>query len=48
MRNNRPESMAPIAKQLDDQQIAAIAAYYQQVRGDQQAPDTTDASAAKR
>ena len=48
MRNNSPESMAPIAKQLDDQQIAAIAAYYQQVRGDQQAPDTTDASAAKR
>ena len=48
MRNNSPESMAPIAKQLDDQQIAAIAAYYQQVRGDQQAPDTTDASAVKR
>jgi cytochrome c553 len=48
MRNNSPESMAPIAKQLDDQQIAAIATYYQQVRGDQQAPDTTDASAAKR
>jgi cytochrome c553 len=48
IRNNSPESMAPIGKQLDDQQIAAIAAYYQQVRSDQQAPDTTDASAAKR
>jgi len=24
--------MAPIAKQLDDQEIAAVAAYYQQVR----------------
>jgi cytochrome c553 len=48
IRNNSPESMAPIARQLDDQQIAAIAAFYQQVRGDQQAPDTTDASAAKR
>jgi cytochrome c553 len=48
MRNNSPESMAPIAKQLDDQQITAIAAYYQQVRGNQQAPDTTDASGAKR
>jgi cytochrome c553 len=48
MRNNSPESMAPIAKQLDDQQIVAIATYYQQVRGPQQIPDTTDASAAKR
>ena len=47
-RDNSPESMAPIAKQLDDQQIAAIAAYYQQVRTHQQVPDTTDASAAKR
>jgi cytochrome c553 len=47
-RNTSPESMAPIAKQLDDQQIAAIAASYPQVRGDQQVPDTTDASAVKR
>ena len=46
-RNNSPESMAPIAKQLDDQQIAAIAAYYQQVRSHQQVPDTTDASAKR-
>jgi cytochrome c553 len=46
-RNNSPESMAPIAKQLDDQQIAAIAAYYQQVRGDQQVRDATDARAVK-
>jgi hypothetical protein len=44
----QPDAMAPIAKQLDDQQIDAIATYYQQVRGDQQAPDTTDASATKR
>ena len=46
-RNNSPESMAPIAKQLDDQQIAAIAAYYQQVRGDQQVRDSTDAKAPR-
>jgi cytochrome c553 len=31
-RNSSPDSMAPIAKRLDDQQIAAVAAYYQQVR----------------
>jgi cytochrome c553 len=47
-RNNSPESMAPIARQLDDQQIAAIAAFYQQIRGHQHVPDTTDASAANR
>ena len=47
-RNNSPESMAPIAKQLDDQQIAAIAAYYQQVRSDQRVPDTTDTTVGKR
>jgi len=33
LRKSSPGSMALIAKQLDDQQIAAIAAYYQQVRG---------------
>jgi len=47
-RNNSPESMAPIAKQLDDQQIAAIAAYYQQVRSDQQVRESTDATVGKR
>jgi cytochrome c553 len=31
-RKNSPDLMAPIAKQLDDQEIAAVAAYYQQVR----------------
>ena len=31
-RKNSPDSMALVAKQLDDQQIAAVAAYYQQVR----------------
>jgi cytochrome c553 len=31
-RKNSPDMMAPIAKQLDDQEIAAVAAYYQQVR----------------
>jgi len=41
LRKNSPGSMAPIAKQLDDQQIAAIAAYYQQVRG------STSAAVAK-
>ena len=30
-RKNSPESMAVIAKKLDDQDIAAVAAYYQQV-----------------
>ena len=32
LRKNSPDMMAPIAKQLDDQEIAAVAAYYQQVR----------------
>jgi cytochrome c553 len=32
LRKNSPDLMAPIAKQLDDQEIAAVAAYYQQVR----------------
>ena len=32
VRKSSPESMAPLAKQLDDQEIAAVAAYYQQVR----------------
>jgi cytochrome c553 len=31
-RKNSPDLMGPIAKQLDDQEIAAVAAYYQQVR----------------
>src|SRR5262249_30967638 len=31
-RKNSPDLMAPIAKQLDDQEVAAVAAYYQQVR----------------
>jgi cytochrome c553 len=32
-RKNSADSMGLIAKQLDDQQIAAVAAYYQQARG---------------
>src|SRR5262249_28835660 len=32
LRKNSPDLMAPIAKQLDDQEIAAVAAYYQQAR----------------
>jgi cytochrome c553 len=31
-RKNSPDLMGPIAKQLDDQEIAAVAAYYQQAR----------------
>jgi cytochrome c553 len=31
-RKSSPESMAAVAKQLNDQEIAAVAAYYQQVR----------------
>jgi cytochrome c553 len=30
-RNNSPDAMADIAKRLDAQDIAAVAAYYQQV-----------------
>jgi cytochrome c553 len=37
-RKNSPDLMAPIAKQLDDQEIAAVAAYYQQVRRPAGAP----------
>jgi cytochrome c553 len=32
-RKSSPEAMAAVASRLDDQEIAAIAAYYQQVRG---------------
>ena len=32
-RKNSPNEMAQVAKQLDEQEIAAVAAYYQQVRG---------------
>ena len=32
LRKNSPEAMALFAKKLDDQEIAAVAAYYQQVR----------------
>jgi cytochrome c553 len=32
-RTNSPNEMALVAKKLDDQEIAAVAAYYQQVRG---------------
>jgi cytochrome c553 len=32
-RNTSPEEMAPLAKRLTEQEIAAVAAYYQQVRG---------------
>ena len=31
-RNNSPEAMRLFAKKLDDQEVAAIAAYYQQIR----------------
>jgi cytochrome c553 len=31
-RKNSPDAMRVIAKMLDDQEIAAVAAYYQQVR----------------
>jgi cytochrome c553 len=32
-RKSSPEAMAAVAKRLDDQEITAVAAYYQQVRG---------------
>jgi cytochrome c553 len=32
-RKSSPDAMASVAKQLNDQEIAAVAAYYQQVRG---------------
>jgi len=31
-RRNSPEAMGLFARKLDDQEIAAVAAYYQQVR----------------
>jgi len=33
LRTSSSEVMAPIAKQLDDQEIAAVAAFYQQIQG---------------
>jgi cytochrome c553 len=32
-RKNSPDEMTPLAKRLSDREIAAVAAYYQQVRG---------------
>jgi cytochrome c553 len=32
-RKNSPDEMAPLSKRLSEQEIAAVAAYYQQVRG---------------
>jgi cytochrome c553 len=32
-RKSSPDAMATVARRLDDQEIAAVAAYYQQVRG---------------
>jgi cytochrome c553 len=40
-RNNSPGVMRLFAKKLDDQEIAAIAAYYQQV------PSSNDAATTK-
>ena len=37
-RKNSADSMGVIAKKLDDQEIAAVAAYYQQVRSSLEAP----------
>jgi cytochrome c553 len=39
-RRNSPEAMAVFAKKLDDQEIAAVAAYYQQVRSSNGAATT--------
>jgi cytochrome c553 len=36
-RNNSPAAMAVVAKDLNDQEIAAVAAYYQQARGSSEA-----------
>jgi cytochrome c553 len=33
-RKSSPESMEIVAKKLDDQDIAAVAAYYQEVRSE--------------
>jgi cytochrome c553 len=32
-RKNSPDGMAVVARALDEREIAAVAAYYQQVRG---------------
>ena len=37
-RKSSPEAMAPLAKQLDDEEIAAVAAFYQQVRASTKRP----------
>jgi quinohemoprotein ethanol dehydrogenase len=41
-RRNSPEAMGLFAKKLDDQEIAAVAAYYQQVRSSSPVAVTTD------
>jgi cytochrome c553 len=37
LRKSSPEAMAVVAKAPNDQEIAAVAAYYQQVRGSAEA-----------
>jgi cytochrome c553 len=39
-RKNSPDAMAVVAKKLDDQEIIAVAAYYQQVQSTLEAPES--------
>jgi cytochrome c553 len=43
-RKNSPNEMAQIARRLDDQDIAAVAAYFQQVRESAQTPQAKESS----
>jgi cytochrome c553 len=40
LRKNSADAMAFVAKQLTDQDIAAVAAYYQQVQGTAEAAES--------
>ena len=46
-RKNSPEAMALFAKKLDNQEIAAVAAYYQQVRSSNGAATCSGDAAAE-
>jgi cytochrome c553 len=44
-RKNSPDAMAVVAKKLDDQEVAAVAAYYQQVHSPLEATESQGATA---
>jgi cytochrome c553 len=46
-RNSSPNAMAAVAKDLNDKEIAAVAAYYQQVRGSSNGQGSAESAASR-